>query len=183
MNEKIKDHVNDLLKDAPRTRRIVDLQEELLSGCLDKYADLTASGINAEEAYEEVISGIGDVNELIGAERKFTDDKRLLGPLSSSLWSLVTLCYLCFGFLFSWWHPGWLIFILGAVLQNLLTAAFVDTGKRKAALTGALYTSATFVFLIFGFATNQWHIACLTFMLAVAIQQIARLIRVWRDDK
>jgi hypothetical protein len=183
MTGKIKEYIEELLSDAPRTRRTVDLQEELLSGCLEKYADLTAGGINPEDAYNEVITGIGDVNELIGLERRFTSDKRLLSPLSSSLWSLITLSYLCLGFLFEWWHPGWLIFIAGAVLQNLLTAAFVDGGKRKAALTGSLYTGATFIFLIFGLATEQWHIACLTFMLAVAIQQIARLLRVWRDDK
>ena len=183
MNEKIKAHVDNLLKDAPRTRRIVDLHEELLSGCLDKYADLVANGSSPEDAYSAVIAGIGDVDELIGGTRsKNTVDRRLLGPISSSLWSLITLLYLCLGFLFNLWHPGWLIFLFGALLQNLLAAALNGQGRRKGPMTGALYIAATILFLIFGFWTNQWHVAVLVFMLAVAVQQITRLIRVWRDD-
>jgi hypothetical protein len=181
MTEKIKDYVEDLLKDAPRTRRVVDLQEELLSGCLDKYADLTASGVDPEAAYDAVIAGIGDVDELIGAARKKVTDKKLLGPMSSSLWSLITLAYLCLGFLLDLWHPGWLIFLFGALLQNLLTATFVK--NRKGPFTAALYIAATIAFLSFGLATNLWTAAVLVFALAVVVQQITRLIRLWRDDR
>ncbi|MDR0326530.1 MAG: permease prefix domain 1-containing protein [Oscillospiraceae bacterium] len=182
MTEKIQAHVDNLLKDAPRTRRVVDLHEELLSGCLDKYADLVASGSSPEEAYDAVIAGIGDVDELLGSARKNVMDKKLLGPVSSSLWSLIVFGYLFLGFFFELWHPGWLIFLVGALLQNLLNAAFLHPDRRKGPLTGALYISATIVFLIFGFATMRWTIACLIFALAVAVQQITRLIRVWRDD-
>jgi hypothetical protein len=183
MTEKIKSYVNDLLKDAPRTRAIVDLQEELLSGCLEKYGDLTASGMDSDEAYDTVIAGIGDVEELIGGAKKRTMDKKLLGPMSSSLWSLTTLLYLCLGFLFDYWHPGWLIFLFGALFQNLLTAAFLKPGRRKGPLTGALYVGATIAFLIFGFATNKWTAAVLVFMFAVAVQQVARLVLLWRDSR
>ncbi|MDR1692352.1 MAG: permease prefix domain 1-containing protein [Oscillospiraceae bacterium] len=65
MTEKIKAHIDRLLQDAPKTRRIEEMREELLSGCLDKYEDLTASGVSPEEAFASVISGIGDVDELI----------------------------------------------------------------------------------------------------------------------
>ncbi|MDR0292525.1 MAG: permease prefix domain 1-containing protein [Oscillospiraceae bacterium] len=181
MTDKIKEHIETLLRDAPRTRRTVDLQEEMLASCLDKYADLIASGKSPDDAYTTVIAGIGDVDELLGNARGRTMDRRLLGPMSSSLWSLVVLGYLCLGFLFNLWHPGWLIFLFGALLQNLLTAAFTASGRRKGPLTGALYISATIVFLIFGFGTSKWAVACLVFMLAVAIQQILRFIIIWRD--
>ena len=182
MTERIKAHVDGLFKDAPRTKRVVDLQEELLSGCLDKYTDLTASGSSPEDAYNAVIAGIGDVDELIGGARKDPLDKRLLGPVSSSLWSLITLAYLCLGFLFDWWHPGWLIFLFGALMQNLMAAAFTAPGRRKGPLSGALYIAATIVFLMFGFWTNLWHVAVLVFVLAVSLQQILRLVLVWRDS-
>jgi hypothetical protein len=181
MTEKIKAYVEDLLKDAPRTRRVVDLQEELLSGCLDKYDDLTASGVNPEEACDTVIAGIGDVDELIGGAKKKLTDKKLLSPISSSLWSITVLIYLSLGFLLNLWHPGWLVFLVGALLQNLLTAAFTEGKKRKRAFVAALYAGATIIFLSFGFATDLWTYAVLVFVLAVVVQQITRLIMLWRD--
>jgi hypothetical protein len=181
MTNEIKTYVEELLKDVPRTRRVVDLQEELLSGCLEKYADLTASGVESEAAYEAVVAGIGDVDEMLGGAGKITSDKKLLGAMSSSLWSIITLIYLCLGFLLDLWHPGWMIFIAGAMLQNLLTAAFTAGKARKGSLTSALYVGATIIFLWFGLATNLWTAAVLVFVLAVVVQQVARLIRLWRD--
>ena len=66
MNERIKSHLDSLFEDAPKTRQVADMYQELLAGCLDKYADLTAGGMDSEEAYKNVIDGIGDVKELLG---------------------------------------------------------------------------------------------------------------------
>ena len=66
MNERIKSHLDGLLESAPKTRQVEDLRQELLAGCQDKYADLTAGGMDSEEAYQKVIDGIGDVKELLG---------------------------------------------------------------------------------------------------------------------
>ena len=66
MNERIKSHLDSLFESAPKTRQVADMYQELLAGCLDKFADLTAGGMGSEEAYEKVIDGIGDVKELLG---------------------------------------------------------------------------------------------------------------------
>ena len=66
MIDRIKAHLDALFAGAPKTRRIDDMYQELLAGCLDKFADLTAGGMDEEEAYEKVIDGIGDVDELLG---------------------------------------------------------------------------------------------------------------------
>ena len=183
MKERIKEHIDNLLKNAPRTRRVVDLHEELLSGCLDKYDDLVASGAHEEDAYNEVISGIGDIEELIGTQKKPRNDAALIGAASSALWPVITLIYLWLGFWQNYWHPGWLIFIGGALLQLLIVVAFTPAGRRTGALTGILYVSASLLFLIFGFWTMQWGIACLVFVFALAAQQIIRLVRVWRNTQ
>jgi hypothetical protein len=181
MTERIKEHVDNLLKNAPRTRRIVDLHEELLSGCLDKYADLTASGASEEDAYNEVVSSIGDINELIGATKQPRSNAALIGAASSAIWPLAALIYLWLGFWWALWHPGWLVFIGFALIQLLIVAALAPVGRRVGPLTGALYVSATLIFLIFGFWTMHWAIACLVFVFAVAVQQVIRLISVWRN--
>ena len=71
MNERIQSHLDGLFEDAPKTRQVSDLYQELFAGCLDKYADLTAGGMDGEEAYKQVIDGIGDVRELLGYLEKW----------------------------------------------------------------------------------------------------------------
>ena len=66
MTERIKEHLDGLMQGTPRTSRVEEMRQELLAGCLDKYADLTAGGMDPEEAYQKVIDGIGDVSELLG---------------------------------------------------------------------------------------------------------------------
>ena len=70
MIDKIKMHLDALFAGAPKTRRVEDMYQELLAGCLDKFTDLTTGGMDDEEAYEKVIDGIGDVDELLGYVEK-----------------------------------------------------------------------------------------------------------------
>lgn len=65
MNEKIRNHVENLFKDAPNTKRAHDLKEELICNLQDKYQDLVKDGKTETESYNSVISGIGDIDELI----------------------------------------------------------------------------------------------------------------------
>lgn len=65
MYEKIRATVDELFISAPKTRRAVELKEEILSNLMDKYNDLLASGKSEEDALSIAISGIGDVDELI----------------------------------------------------------------------------------------------------------------------
>ncbi len=62
---KIKNYVDDLFKDIKRTRKSEELKEELISDLEEKYQDLISNGKNEKEAYQEVIGGIGDVDELL----------------------------------------------------------------------------------------------------------------------
>lgn len=65
MNERLRNKVDELFVNAPRTRRANDLKEELLANLTDKYNDLIASGKSEDEAYNIVVDGIGDVDELL----------------------------------------------------------------------------------------------------------------------
>ena len=46
-----------------------DMQQEILQNTLDRYDDLIAQGKAPEAAYRLAISGIGDINEIIGSAR------------------------------------------------------------------------------------------------------------------
>ncbi len=65
MINKMKDYVNKLFEDAPQTKKVLDLKDELTADLIEKYNDLLADGKSEEEAYNLVISGIGDIDDLI----------------------------------------------------------------------------------------------------------------------
>lgn len=62
---KIKNYVEELFKDVKKTRKSEELKEELIADLEEKYKDLKESGKTEKEAYNEVIAGIGEVDELL----------------------------------------------------------------------------------------------------------------------
>ncbi len=70
MNENLRAHVEKLFEQAPKTRRAVELKEELLANLTDRYNDLLSRGMDEEEALRTVIDSIGDIDELIDGLRQ-----------------------------------------------------------------------------------------------------------------
>ena len=64
MREQLEQYVKLLFAGTPDSE---DMQQEILQNTLDRYDDLIEQGKSAEAAYRLAISGIGDVNELLGA--------------------------------------------------------------------------------------------------------------------
>lgn len=75
MESRIKSYVNTAFEDAPNTKGVNDLKEEMISNLIDKYNDLINSGKEKEEAYSIVISGIGNVDRLIDDIDKLEDSE------------------------------------------------------------------------------------------------------------
>lgn len=74
MEEKINRHIDGLFADAPKTRRAMELKEEMTQNALEKYHDLISEGYREEDAYQNVIGSIGDVTELFDS----LEEKNLL---------------------------------------------------------------------------------------------------------
>lgn len=64
MKEKISQHFNTLFADAPKTRKALDLKQEMMQNAMDKFDDMVADGYSGEDAYHNVVESIGDVTEL-----------------------------------------------------------------------------------------------------------------------
>lgn len=64
MNERVKKYLDELFEDAPKTRKAMELKEEMLQNSMEKYQDLLSDGWTEEDAYKNVIGSIGDVMEL-----------------------------------------------------------------------------------------------------------------------
>jgi len=63
MREKLINYVELLFAGAQDAS---DIQQEILQNTLDRYDDLVSQGKSPEAAYSLAISGIGDINELLG---------------------------------------------------------------------------------------------------------------------
>lgn len=70
MKAKLKDYIDIIFTDAPRTHRAHELKEEMYTDLCEKYDDLVAEGKTPAAAYHAVVSGVGDIGELIEELRK-----------------------------------------------------------------------------------------------------------------
>lgn len=69
MREQLIQYVNLLFAGA---QDCADTQQEILQNTLDRYDDLIAQGKTPEAAYRLAISGIGDINEILGGKPEYT---------------------------------------------------------------------------------------------------------------
>lgn len=64
MTTKIRQYITRAFEDVPKTKKSVEMQEELISNLNEKYNDQLSQNKTEDEAYNTVIAGIGDLSEL-----------------------------------------------------------------------------------------------------------------------
>lgn len=74
MLEQLKNQIELLFEDAPKTRKALELKEEFISNAIDRYDDLIQDGIREDDAYKNVMNSIGDVNELFNTLEEKQED-------------------------------------------------------------------------------------------------------------
>ena len=108
MKEKIRQHFNRIFAEAPKTRKALDLKQEMIQNAMDKYDDMVAEGYSEEDAYRNVIESIGDVSELfpeVEEKNLFTlsekdrKKKAMLTAVAVGLYIFAAAVFLFFGFL------------------------------------------------------------------------------------
>lgn len=65
MDEMLREYIDGLFAHAPKTRKTIELREEMFQNTREKYLDLIQDGKSEEDAYSIAIGGIGDVSGLI----------------------------------------------------------------------------------------------------------------------
>lgn len=121
------------------------------------------------EEYKEMVS--------INHERS-----KLKGAISSSLWSLIVVLYVIISFLTYWWHITWVIFLLGACLQLIVMYYFAGPTGRKRIWHGILWVSTLIIYFIISFALYAWSWSWTIFFMAVALEQIIRLLIIMKES-
>ena len=110
------------------------------------------------------------------------DRTKLKNAITSSLWSLIIIVYLAFSFLTSLWHISWIIFLMGACLQQFIEYIYSTAEKRKNIWHGILWTTTTILYFVISFSTG-WTWSWMIFLLAIALQQIIRLTILMKKSK
>ena len=64
MKERIRAFMDDLLKDIPKSRKVLELKEELIGNMEERYEDLIRQGYREEDAFQCAMDSVGDVREL-----------------------------------------------------------------------------------------------------------------------
>jgi len=75
----------------------------------------------------------------------------------------VVAAYLGLGFLWDWWHPGWLIFLAIPVYYQLVSMAEI-TSMRKKLNRFPIAVLCVLAYLLLGFFFDVWHPTWMIFL-------------------
>ena len=198
MREQLIKYVELLFAGSPDA---ADIRQEILQNTLDRYDDLIAQGKTPEAAYSLAISGIGDVSEILNANKapdmpqnpSAPEDKSVPGCKAkrAAAIALYILCPIPL-FILNEFGLETLGLCLLLILVAAATALLITCGKEekqeassenkeqalspdaqlRRSIVGIIRTSALVVFFVLSFATGAWYITWLVFPIAAAIRGI-----------
>ena len=207
MREQLIQYVNLLFAGAPDCE---DMKQEILQNTLDRYDDLIAEGKVPQAAYRLAISGIGDINEILGTTPPQapvytrapkpqsdgdTDKKKWMRAIAVALYILcpTPLIVLCeFGLeiiglcgLLAIVAVATLLIILGAKKEPEEEFHVPQTMTPEMELRGSIDKLVTTVGVIayfaISFTTRQWHITWLVFPIIGAVKGLIHAILDYKE--
>lgn len=207
MREQLIQYVNLLFAGAPDCE---DMKQEILQNTLDRYDDLIAEGKVPQAAYRLAISGIGDINEILGTTPPQapvytrapkpqsdgdTDKKKWMRAIAVALYILcpTPLIVLCeFGLeiiglcgLLAIVAVATLLIILGAKKEPEEEFHVPQTMTPEMELRGSIDKLVTTVGVIayfaISFTTRQWHITWLVFPIIGAVKGLIHAVLDYKE--
>lgn len=94
MNTRIKEYVDNLFKDAPKTRRIYELKEEIFFNINENYNNLIEMGLDEESAYNKSISNVDNIDKLIQDNYFFIKEEREYKKKSALIIAIAVAMYI-----------------------------------------------------------------------------------------
>ena len=181
-----------------------DVKQEILQNSLDRYDDLIAEGKVPEAAYRLAITGIGDINEILGSQPSHAapqphqsgpevdSDKyrRLQRGIAIACFILCPVpLLLCVveGQVMIGITMMLVIIAVGTMLMVVSGKDQVQPPRRHNSLfvsiaMSLLWPLATIVYFLISFSTGAWHLTWLVFPIAGAISAVIRAIEDWKEE-
>ncbi len=178
-----------------------DIKQEILQNTLDRYDDLIAQGKVPEAAYRLAISGIGDINSLLGQSPAIPPDsppsarheedtprKKLLRAVAVALYILCPIPLIALDEL-GWDIPGLcgtLLLVAAATFLMVLGAkakreedapVSVSPGEKlHNSISSLIWTIGLVCYFLLSFLLGAWYITWLIFPITAAINGLIRAI-------
>lgn len=176
-----------------------DTKQEILQNTLDRYDDLIAEGKTPEAAYRLAITGIGDINEILGRKDtvlpaipeaasqeeagRDTPTRKLLRAIAVGLYILCPLPLIVLGEIGMgvFGLCGLLCFVAVATVLIILGAKKSGNGSHEKedddepkselgkSVSSLIWTIGLAVYLIVSFLTMAWHVTWVIFPILAAV--------------
>ncbi len=198
MREQLIQYVNLLFAGA---KNCEDIKQEILQNTLDRYDDLIAEGKVPEAAYRLAITGIGDINEILGtkspapapapAQKTETDTptKKIMRAVAVGLYilSLLPLIVLSEFGMDIVGLCGTLAIVAVATVLILLGAKKDEDEKGdkhgsdpnhqlRKSIEETIFAVGLALYFVISFLTKAWYITWVIFPLIGAVQGLAKAI-------
>ena len=138
------------------------IKEEQVKDNNESFFNINSKGIHIKDENDEVkisVTGIKikDNNEtvVIGKDEDDEEDENLhpaLKVINACFPILCVIIYILIGFIFSLWHPGWVVFLLILCWYTL-----VDSFRKKNAGEFAYPVFITFIYILISDIFSIWH--------------------------
>ena len=191
MREQLEQYVSLLFAGTPDSE---DMKQEILQNTLDRYDDMIDQGKSPEAAYRLAISGIGDINELMGAsstapaETENVDyrgrplpsaKKKTMQAVAIGMYICCVVPVIALGNVGEGILGVCMMFLLIAAATVLMVLSADKSEEKKESVIldpvrksvqNILSTVALVLFLGLSFVTQAWHITWLVVPIAGAIK-------------
>lgn len=163
--------------------------DELTEDLTEEYDKRVKAGMAELDAYRDVLKNIDAIRDMLEALPKTDDEidrkdreggrknlERILGKISTCMWLCTVIVYLLFSLTYGGWQVTWLIFLWSAIGQIIIgMVKKYNRGRTlkkvfKSGLSGILWLLVTILYFFISFATGDWHITWVIFLLGALIQ-------------
>jgi len=159
MEKKVREHINNIFKTYEQNDTTEDIKEELVSNLLERIEDLVKEGLNRNDAFNTAVGNLGSSQEIRSIFNiKSIKEYDINYKLNGICLLIATAIYLVIGFVFDFWHPGWIIYPLGFMVTATI--------EKK---TGAIWLIAIAIYLVLGSVFDYWGLGLVVFGLAAAL--------------
>lgn len=110
-------------------------------------------------------------------------DARLKRAVSSTLWTAIVALYFILSFMTGAWHVTWMIFIIGALVQNIIRFSYGDQKGYNKLISSTIWISALLIYLFVSFTTYYWAWTWIIFIVALLVNQLIKLFVIWREEE
>lgn len=211
MNEELRNHIENLFADAPKTRAAFELKEELLANSMERYGDLVKDQVTEKEALDIVIHSIGDISQLFEDETPKDPGSRMRDEIlkKTALYRAIAVSLYILGvcamiMIMEFTSYGRLGFITLLLFSAAATGMLVYVGtaypsyrrndetvveefkewnsgqkKRKSiqqSVNLIVQMMILVLYFLISFATRAWHVTWIIFLVGACVQAVVSLI-------